>query len=307
MTATVETERPSLRSLAALVRLPNLFTAPPDVVLGAALAAGTGQAVSPAPVAGLAVASMALYAAGTTLNDYFDAAEDARERPDRPIPSGEVSRGGALGVGVALLVTGVAVAAVAAGPTAGAVAAVLAAAVVIYDGSLAGTGFGFVVMGTARGLNVLLGTTVAGAAPDALPAHALAVPAVVALYVASVTAMAEGETGEGSRAPVLAAVAGVGLVTLAVAGVLAVRAPSLGGTALSVACLGGYLAWVGRPLRAAVLEPTPDRVGPAVGACVLGIVPLDAAFAAAVGVRWALAAAAFLVPAVALSRAFEVT
>ncbi len=43
------------------------------------------------------------------------------------------------------------------------------------------------------------------------------------------------------------------------------------------------------------------------GACVLGLVVLDAAFAAAVGPAWALATVAFLVPAVGLSRAFDVT
>ena len=33
-----------------------------------------------------------LYAAGMVLNDAFDAELDARERPERPIPSGRISR-----------------------------------------------------------------------------------------------------------------------------------------------------------------------------------------------------------------------
>lgn len=69
----------------------------------------------------------------------------------------------------------------------------------------------------------------------------------------------------------------------------------------------GFLAWTGSALRAAYLDPVPETVGPAVGKCVLGIVVLDAALAAATGFTWAVAAAAFVVPAIALSRVFEVT
>ncbi|ELY98509.1 UbiA prenyltransferase, partial [Natrialba chahannaoensis JCM 10990] len=65
--------------------------------------------------------------------------------------------------------------------------------------------------------------------------------------------------------------------------------------------------WVGRPLRAAYADPVPETVGPAVGACVLGLVLLDAAFAAVAGVWWGIAVAVFLVPAVGLSRVFDVT
>jgi len=68
-----------------------------------------------------------------------------------------------------------------------------------------------------------------------------------------------------------------------------------------------FLAWVGRPLRAAYADPEPATVGPAVGACVLGLVLLDAAFAAGAGVAWALAAAVFLVPAWRLSTAFDLS
>lgn len=69
----------------------------------------------------------------------------------------------------------------------------------------------------------------------------------------------------------------------------------------------GFLLWTGTALREAYAEPVPETVGPAVGTCVLGLVMLDAAFAAATGVLWALAAVAFLLPAAGLSRAFDVT
>jgi 4-hydroxybenzoate polyprenyltransferase len=307
VTGRVGTDRTPLGTVAALVRLPNLFTAPPDVVLGAALAAAAGHSVSAAPVAGLAAASVLLYAAGTTLNDYFDADEDARERADRPIPAGDISRRSALALGVGLLGGGVGVAVVAADAVGGIVAGTLALAVLLYDGLVKDSAAGFLVMGSARALNVLLGTTTAEVSPIALPLGALAVPAIVLVYIAGVTSMAEGETGTGSRRAVLVAVGGVIVAALGVLGHLLVQARSPLDTALTLALLIGFLVWTGRPLRTALATPVPRTIGPAVGACVVGLVILDAAYAAAVGPAWALAAVAFFVPSVGLSRVFDVT
>lgn len=298
--------RRSLRAYATLVRVPNLFTAPPDIVLGSALAVAAVGDVSTTSVVGLAAASTFLYAAGTTLNDYFDADEDARYRPERPIPSGSVPPAHALALGVALLVAGVAVAVAVAGTVAGAVAAALAAAVVLYDGVFKGSAVGFLVMGASRGLNVLLGATVAGSLAG-LSAAEIAVPTVVSLYIAAVTFMAEGETGESSSAAVAVAVAGTGLAAVGVCVLLVVRSPSTVDAAFAAVLLAGFLAWTGSALRTAYADPSPETVGPAVGACVLALVVLDAAFAATVGVVWGFAALAFLVPAVGLSRMFDVT
>ena len=46
-------------------------------------------------------------AAGNVINDYFDAAIDAINRPDRPIPSGTVSRSTARGFAVTLFLAGI--------------------------------------------------------------------------------------------------------------------------------------------------------------------------------------------------------
>lgn len=298
--------RNPLVAFLALVRLPNLFTAPPDIVLGAALATGASGPVLLGPLAGLAITSMLLYAAGTTLNDYFDAPVDAHERPDRPIPAGDISRRTALASGVALLIGGIAVALAAVGPVGGAVAAVLALVVTLYDGVFKGGPVGFVFMGGARGLNVLLGTT-SSSSPLALPLSDLAVPLVVLLYIASVTYMAADETEGGNRDAVVVAIGGTVLAALAVLGRLAGERPGGVDAALALVLVGAFLAWTGRALRDAYADPVSETVGPAVGACVLGLVVLDGAFAATVGHTWALAAVAFVVPAVGLSRVFAVT
>src|SRR5437660_11881551 len=90
---------------ARLVRLPNLPTAVADVTL-AALAVGALPARWPA-FALLLLSSACLYMGGMVFNDYFDADEDRRDRPDRPIPSGRVSLAEARLLGWVLILGGV--------------------------------------------------------------------------------------------------------------------------------------------------------------------------------------------------------
>src|SRR5512143_1178807 len=84
----------SLRGWLELVRPPNLFTVPGDVLAGAALAGIAMRTML--TLASAVLISLLLYAAGLILNDYMDRRTDARERPERPIPSGRVSAAHAL-------------------------------------------------------------------------------------------------------------------------------------------------------------------------------------------------------------------
>src|SRR2546427_12014269 len=85
--------QPARRSLAAgllaLVRPPNVFTAVADSLAGLVLARQAGPSAGDPGLWCLA-ASACLYLGGIALNDYFDRAVDAIERPERPIPSGSV-------------------------------------------------------------------------------------------------------------------------------------------------------------------------------------------------------------------------
>lgn len=298
--------RSSLASYATLVRLPNLFTAPPDIVVGGALAVGVGHAVPADAVFGLGVASVLMYAAGTTLNDYVDASEDAHQRPERPIPVGEVSRHRALALGLVFLTAGVGIAVIAAGTRAGVVAGLLALTILLYDGVLKGSAVSFLAMGATRGLNVLLGVT-AALSPTSLPLWAFAVPGIITVYIAGVTWMAANETGTSDRADIAPAIGGVIVAALGVVGILIVRSPRPVNAVLALLLLACFLGWTGRALRSAYTTPTPETIGPAVGACVLGLTALNGAFAATIDPMLALLAVVFLVPAEGLSRAFSVS
>lgn len=173
-----------------LLRLPNLFTVPGDVLTGWALAGCRGNL----PVGALLV-SLALYSAGLIWNDVFDFDADARERPRRPLPSGRIPRAQAFwvanflvlfalflagsGMGVALLLTGL---------------------ILFYN--LAAKkipGVGVLTMGCCRGLNLFLG--VAASWPqDAMPIPAAVAAAAIffTLYILLVSLAAKNEARPGT-------------------------------------------------------------------------------------------------------------
>ena len=102
------------------------------------------------------------------LNDWADRAEDAVDRPHRPLPSGRIAPAAALAAAGGLTAAGLALAARAGRPARVAVAA-LAATVWAYDLDLKHTPAGPAAMACARSLDLLLGAAAAAApAPRAL-------------------------------------------------------------------------------------------------------------------------------------------
>jgi 4-hydroxybenzoate polyprenyltransferase len=168
-----------------LIRPPNLFTVPGDVLAGAALA---GFEASRLPQVLMTVAvSLLLYVSGLILNDYADRGRDARERPQRPIPSGRVDARSAGGVALLLLAVAIVLGWLV-GPRVMITATLVAALVLAYNGPARRVPWlGFAVMGLCRGGNVYLGA----AAVDRLAALPVAVGAVTAAaYIAGVTTLA---------------------------------------------------------------------------------------------------------------------
>jgi len=68
------------------LRLPNVLSVPGDLLVGAVLVRHAPASALPAlPAVALA------YLFGMALNDVFDLPRDRRERPERPLPSGQIS------------------------------------------------------------------------------------------------------------------------------------------------------------------------------------------------------------------------
>ncbi|AQS66571.1 SCO3242 family prenyltransferase [Streptomyces pactum] len=293
---------------AELLRLPALFTVPGDALAGAAAAGAR-----PGPRTLLAIgSSLCLYEAGMALNDWADRAEDAVERPHRPLPSGRVRPAAALTAACGLTGAGLLLAA-RAGRPALAVAAPLAATVWAYDLALKHTPAGPVAMAAARGLDLLLGAAATGGGTRA----ALPSAALLGSHTLAVTAVSRKETTGGSTLAPLAALATTGVLARLVthrrtrppAGRRAAAAPGLPGStpaegrswdtggALVTALTAAYAATAARPYFHATLNPSPPLTQRAVGGGIRATIPLQAALAARSGAVATALVAAALAPA----------
>jgi hypothetical protein len=179
----------SLHGWLALVRPPNLFTVPGDVLAGAALA-GIGARNASLLVPAV-FASLLLYVSGLILNDYMDRHIDARERPERPIPSGRVSAAHACAASVVLMGAAIVLSLLTGVTLFWVMTCVLSGLIVLYNGPARRIPLaGFAVMGLCRGANVFLGASVAGALASS---PVLVGAGLETLYIFCVTLLAHGE------------------------------------------------------------------------------------------------------------------
>jgi 4-hydroxybenzoate polyprenyltransferase len=291
---------------AQLVRLPNAFTALADIALGA-WASGELRARWGVFVC-LLIASTCLYWAGMVWNDYFDLAQDRKERPMRPLPSGRVTPRTAAFLGAGLMLAGLIFAALAGllGPERHwlslSLAVALVAAIFAYDGWLKRTWAGPLAMGLCRFLNILLGLSILGHWP---PAWGFLLALVVGVYIAGVTWFARTEARVSSRQMLLAA-AGVILASLVLAltvpALAQESAPGLRPSVLFPYLLVAFAFYLALAVVPALRQPMPDRVQPAIKRAVLGLVLLDALLASALVGTLGLLLALLLLPGIYLGR-----
>jgi 4-hydroxybenzoate polyprenyltransferase len=294
------------RTFLELVRLPNLFTAVGDVMVGY-LIVSRGMNISWRDLSILMIASVCLYAGGVVLNDYFDRDIDAVERPERPIPSGRIHERDALKLGFRLLGLG-GVFAVGVGVPSLLVAVLLAGCIVLYDAKGKRIEYvGSVNMGGCRFLNVLLGASgVANAPLQSWLWFALPAAALVMLYISAVTLLATGEVWGGNRTisgGVFVAVVVVigGVIWMGLTDRLA---EPVYGYAFLAAFAVATLYVIGR----VVAEPAAPRIRTAIKTCVLSLILLDAAIAASAGgPPYGIGVALLLVPALYAARLYAVT
>lgn len=297
------------RAYLQLVRLPNVFTALADVLMGYLVTHG-GPGPWP-PLVLLLLSSGLIYSAGMALNDAYDVEQDRRERPHRPVPSGRVPLTTAFRLGFGLLGAGVLCGWLAGLGERSAWPGMVAAAVALlawgYDAVLKRTPLGPLAMGGCRTLNVLLGMSLAERWSPPL----LLVAGALGLYVAGITWFARREAAL-SRRVQLAGATAVMAFALGALAALPWADGQASGPMIAVATsaaerfplLIGVLALlILRRCFAAVVDPAPPRVQAAVRQAIFSLVVLDAAVTlAACGPLWATAVAALLVPTLLLGR-----
>jgi hypothetical protein len=293
-----------LRSYLRLMRIPNVFTAFANVAAGVFLARGGQMALRDVLVI---AASGCLYTGGMVWNDYCDRHIDAQERPDRPIPAGEVSPNAAAALGGVLFALGLALAA-RHGFAPLLVSVLLCAAILLYDATLKNTWAGPLAMGSCRTLNVLLGMSVV--APG--PGWYSALPILLGVFTLLITQLSRFEVGgtEASRLrTTLGSFVALGLVGTALVFTGAALREVSALSWLTAAALLGYVLWRGSrllaPLWRAATGPT---LGRAIGGGILLMPAIDASFVAASGAPLAAAAVfGFTAPAWLLKRWYYLT
>ncbi|MBI1325871.1 4-hydroxybenzoate polyprenyltransferase [bacterium] len=267
-----------MKAFLRVIRLPNVITAASNSLAGA-FCAGVSIGRWQVLVA-LAFASMTIYAAGILFNDLFDLEEDRRERPDRPLPSGDVSLRVATVSAIVLISAGLAVA-WSLGFRTGAVATVLVAAVLGYDLGLKRTFLGPWVMGLCRGANLGLGLVAA----ESVDVSRMWAVAGYVVYVAGVTYVSRQETYAGRTSGLRA---GFALIVAGIFGVLVSIVlysgfrlgpqnfgMESGLTILAIFLLFLLLKTLSNRLSAALADPAPATIGGMVKTGVISLPLLD--------------------------------
>ena len=264
---------PRWRAWLQLARVSNTPTVVSNAVAGAVIASAAAPAGT---VAVVAVAMALFYTAGMILNDVADLELDRRERPERALPSGAVTRGAALAAVCALTGAGLAIlAALGLEPLLAGIA--LAALIVLYDLWHKGNPLSPVLMAGCRALvYVIAALAVAGSLSDELWGAA----ALLLVYVVGLTQVAKAQRSGDERAargrrrgiaarwPVVA--------VLAPAAYWAKELPSLEVALL----LAAFLAWA---IYALWLVLARRRIGAGVVRLIAGIAVYDALVVAGAG------------------------
>jgi 4-hydroxybenzoate polyprenyltransferase len=178
-----------------LARLPNLLTVPGDPIAGFLLAAASApRPLDAKPLFAAAGAALCLYLFGLILNDIVDIETDRQERPERPLPAGDITVPQARLAAIAMALSGLNLALVAGRPALYA-AATLAALIFLYNAALKRIPVaGVVTMGLCRGVSLLLGAVAAGLPESpAEAAPAVAAAAGITAYVTAFSTLAKRE------------------------------------------------------------------------------------------------------------------
>ena len=172
---------PNFKDYLLLIRLPNLFTLPSNILVGFAIASAlTLTFTSFVQVLLLVTISIFLYCVGLVLNDLFDYNIDKKERPDRPLASGKISRKVAIVLVTIFSVIALSLSLLVSVPTFG-ISLVLIALIFGYDKYLKNTQAGPFTIAAVRVMNVMLGTSASFNNIDSFPQF------VILVFVLTIT------------------------------------------------------------------------------------------------------------------------
>ncbi|MHA4893282.1 UbiA-like protein EboC [Pedobacter sp. PWIIR3] len=296
-----------------LMRPANVVTSVADVLAGIAIAGyflptamytGGGLAWGGGtpflPVLLLCISTIGLYSGGIIMNDVFDAELDAKERPERPIPSGLISENAAKLFGGICFFIGIFAAGMLS-RNAQYLSVAIMVSCLVYDKFLKHSSlFGPLNMGLCRGLNLLLGISIIDGAIQQYWYLAI----VPIIYIAAITMISRGEVHGGGKNVLYFA----GLLYLIVIAGIIYFAATNKQMPITAVFLAGFAIMIFRPLIKAAQNPIGPNIGKAVKSGVIALILMNAAWASAFGVWHIAIIIVILLPiSIGLSKAFAVT
>jgi UbiA prenyltransferase family len=151
-------KKPNFRDYLILVRLPNLFTLPSNILVGFVIVSALTQTTY-VQVLLLVTISILHYCVGIILNDLCDFNIDKKERPYRPLPSGKISRKIAIALVTIFSFLALTLSLIVGIPTL-VISSILFAIIFGYDKYLKNTWAGPFTIASARVMNIMLGVSV---------------------------------------------------------------------------------------------------------------------------------------------------
>jgi hypothetical protein len=151
-------KKPNFRDYLILVRLPNLFTLPSNILVGFVIVSALTQTTY-VQVLLLVTISILHYCVGIILNDLCDFNIDKKERPYRPLPSGKISRKIAIALVTIFSFLALTLSLIVGIPTL-VISSILFAIIFGYDRYLKNTWAGPFTIASARVMNIMLGVSV---------------------------------------------------------------------------------------------------------------------------------------------------
>jgi 4-hydroxybenzoate polyprenyltransferase len=181
-----------------LIRAPNLFTLPSNILSGYFATTLLGDA-NITQLLLLIFSSIFLYVAGIILNDYFDINVDRKERPNRPLASGQITKRSALLIATSSTVAGN-VLSWSVSWNSFIISFCLTIVIFIYNYWLKRNRAGNpLTMGSARFLNVLLGGSSALGLVTKMDLTLVFIGYCLFLYTASISLLSMKEVSTGER------------------------------------------------------------------------------------------------------------
>ena len=287
-----------------LIRPANIVTAISDILAGSAIAGYFIELYTPyiSKLILLLLSTSCLYAGGIVFNDIFDINIDRSERPERPLPNGEISLKNAQIFGITLFISGILFSFLVQFQS-GIIAFLTSLMALFYDrytkdylivGSLN--------MGFCRGLNLMLGMSIL---PRVVYSNLIWICIIPIIFIAAITLTSKGEVLGKNKSAIFLAL----ILDLFVTGIL-----------LGIAILGWidiWMAgpfiffWIGMNVKAklkAIIKNNPEFIKMAVKMGILSLIPLNASFVAGFG-HWTLGLCTLLLLplSVELAKRFSVT